>query len=480
MQPNSNNAGSSNAPAGVTFDAPTSQATTVGVPAGVSFDAPTNQATTVTVGQPSNQPSQPSAPTAPSSTSDGSFLGNVGAGINKGLDESMLGAEKLVRRTPIVGDFLGQHAGLDAQIQHDTPVANQPVQGVGGALGYGGESLGEFLLGDSALKGAAWSDKLLTTGRIAKVIESSPRLAKVVQLGIAALRAGTVQGGDALLRTGDPTQAGEQGAVAAGIVGGLGAAGATVQAIRSALDVGGIQKPLQDGIKAILSDAATKAGVPPPTAPSIRDAAQQVSDAVRLRASGLYQSLDEATGGQAQRFRDAAKNVADKLSEIVGLDDEKEAELVKRQAEIDAAHKAMLAKLQEKGYDPNLLQQADAAWKHQSALSDLSASIRQSATGLRPELANTAKGATTPEAVNPKTLFVKINRLNDRGRLAQAIGTDNANALLQHVDEAYVKAQKIAATNKWAKYGLGAASSIGLGGVGYAGVHLAHELLGGQ
>lgn len=421
---------------------------------------------------------QPATSTPP--TSDGSFLGNVGAGINKGLDQSMLGAEKLIRSTPVVGDFLGQHAGLDAQIAHDTPVANQPVQGLGGVLGFGGESLGEFLLGDSALKGAAWSDKLLTTGRIAKVIESSPRLAKVVQLGIAALRAGTVQGGDALLRTGDPTQAGEQGAVAGGIVGGLGAAGATVQAIRSALDVGGIQKPLQDGIRAILADSATKAGVPAPTAPSIRDAAQQVSDAVRQRASGLYQSLDEATGGQAQRFRDAAKNVSDKLSEIVGLDDEQEAALLKRQAEIDTAHQAMLTKLQEKGFDPNTLRQADAAWKNQSALSDLSASIRQSTTGLRPELANTADGATTPEAINPKTLFTKINRLNDRGRLAQAIGQDNANALLQHVDSAYVQAQKIAARNKWAGYVAKAAGGVGLGGVGYAGVHLAHELLGGQ
>jgi len=423
---------------------------------------------------------QPSTPTAPTSTSDGSFLGNVGAGINKGLDESMLGAEKLIRSTPVVGDFLGQHAGLDAQIAHDTPIANQPVQGVGGALGYGGESIGEFLLGDSALKNLALSDKLLKTGRLAKVIETSPRLQQVVQLGIQALRAGAVQGGDALLRTGDPTQAGEQGAVAGGIVGGLGATGATIQAIRGALDVGGIQKPLQDGIRSILSDAATKAGVPPPTAPSIRDAAQQVSDAVRLRASGLYQSLDEATGGQAQRFRDAAKNVSDKLSEIVGLDDEKEAELLKRQAEIDTAHQAMLTKLQEKSYDPNMLQQADAAWKHQSALSDLSASIRQSTTGLRPELANTAKGATTPEAVNPKTLFTKVNRLNDRGRLAQAIGNENADNLLRHVDSAYVQAQKIAERNKWAGAIAKAAGGVGLGGVGYAGVHLAHELLGGQ
>jgi hypothetical protein len=206
---------------------------------------------------------------------------------------------------------------------------------------------------------------------------------------------------------------------------------------------------------------------------------QHVSDSVKAKASNLYANLDAVTGGRYQRFTDAAKNVSDKLSDIVGLDDEKEAELVSRQQEIDTAHKAMLDDLQAKGFNKDTIDRARAVWKQQSALNDLSASIRQSTTGLRPELAQTGK-TVTPEAVNPKTLFVKVNRLNDRGRLAQAIGTDNANALLQHVDEAYVKAQKIAAANKWAKYGLGAATSVGLGGIGYAGVHLAHELLGGQ
>jgi hypothetical protein len=466
-------------PSNITWDAqPLQQPTTTSVPAGVTFDStPLTQDTTVGVPSSPNPVSQPSSiatPTPP--TSDGSFLGNAYDGFNKAAASTSLGVEHALRAIPGVGPWMGA-GGLDDLISSDTATANQQTHGVGGAVGYGGESVGEFLLGDTALKGLAFSDKLLKTAKLAKAIEGSPRLAQVVQLGIKALRAGTVQGGIGLARTGDTTQAAEQGAVAGGLVGGLGAVSPTIQYIRGALDLGGIQKPLQDGIRTILTDAATKADVPAPTAVSIRDAAQQVSDAVRAKASGLYQSLDEATGGQAQRFREAAKNVSDKLSEIVGLDDEKEAELLKRQAEIDTAHQAMLAKLQEKGFDPGTLARADATWKQQSALSDLSASIRQSTNGLRPELAQAGKAATTPEAVNPKVLFTKVNRLNDRGRLAQAIGPDNANALLQHVDQAYVQAQKIAARNKWAGLVAKAAGGVGLGGVGYAGVHLAHRLL---
>jgi len=54
------------------------------------------------------------------------------------------------------------------------------------------------------------------------------------------------------------------------------------------------------------------------------------------------------------------------------LDDEKEAELTVKQADIDKAHKAMLDGLQAAGHDPNMLAQADATWKQQAALDDLS------------------------------------------------------------------------------------------------------------
>ncbi len=450
------------------------------------FDsAPTKQAISV----PFTLPKPAQTASAPVRTSDeitakpgDSFAaktGKVAGGFLEGIGEGAFGT--VAGASDIFDKATGLQPGAPNAELHTLAGDNNASHGAAQSLGIGAESLGEFLMGDSALKGLALSDKLLSSARAAKVIESSPLLSKVVALGINALRAAGVQGGIATVKSeGNLTQGAEQGAIAGGATVALGTAGMTYTAIRSALDAGALQQPLQNGVRTILSDAAAKAGVPAPASASIRDAAQQVSDSVKAKASQLYQTLDTVSGGQAQRFRDAAQNVSDQLRSIVGLDDEKEAELTVKQADIDKAHKAMLDRLQAAGHDPNMLAQADATWKQQAALSDLSNAVRQSTTGLRPELAEGATGATTPEALSPRILFTKINRLNDRGRLAQAIGQDNANALLQHVDQAYVQAQKIAARSKFAGALARVATTAGLGGLGYEAVHLAHGLLDGQ
>jgi hypothetical protein len=455
---------------GMTFDAAPVTAPT---PAdGMTFDAaPVTQDTSASTAPKSDEIT--TNPTDSLLTKAGKTAGGFVEGIGEGVFGTAAGA------SDISDKVTGMQKGAANKYLHTLAGDDNASHGTAQLFGQGGETIAEFLLGDEALKGAVLSEKLLQTGRIAKLIEGSPRLAKALTIGINALRAGGVQGVDTLIKSGGDTgEATGQGLMAGGLTAGLGAAGATVKAIRGALDLNGIQQPLQDGIKSILSDAADKAGVNGPTATSIRDAAQQVSDGVKAQAQGAYKSLDNISGGQAQRFRDAAENVSSKLREIVGLDDEKEAELLKRQAEIDTAHKAMLDKLEAQGYDRNMLAQADATWKQQAALSDLSNAVRQSTSGLRPELANGVAGATTPESVNPKTLFIKINRLNDRGRLAQAIGKANADALLQHVDSAYVQAQKIAARNKFVGLAAKAAGAVGLGELGYRGLVGLHEMLG--
>jgi len=397
-------------------------------------------------------------------------VGNFFAGAGQGIFSTAAGA------SDIFDKVTGQKPGVVNKALHD--LSQDTTNGsVAGQLGQVGETTGEFILGDEALKALPYSEKLVHAAKVSKVLESSPLLAKAFEIGVNALRSGAAQGIITGVKTGGDTHdAGQQALLAGGLTAGLGTAGETYRAIRTALDNSALQKPLQDGIRSLLSEVADRAGVAKPTAPSIRDAAQQVAEGVKAKASGLYQTLDNLSGGQAGRFRDAARNVSDKLGEIVGLDDEKEAELLQKQSDIEAAHQKMLNDLEKKGVDRDTLARADAAWKHQSALTDLSNALRQSTNGLRPELVQAGTKAT-PEAVNAKTLFTKVNRLNDRGRLAQAIGQDNANALLQHIDSSHVQAQKIAARQKWlgtiAKYG-------GLSGAAAEGVHLAHEMLGGQ
>jgi len=404
-------------------------------------------------------------------TKTGKAIGGTFEGIGEGVFGTAAGASDILDRTT------GMNKGTVNRYLHTLAGDDNASHGGFQTTGQIGEAVGEFLLGDEALKSLSLSERLARTARVAKVLESHPLAAKAFQIGVNALRQGTVQGISSGVKDASLSSAGNQGVLGAGLTAGFGVAGETVNAIRNALDTTAMQKPLQDGIRSLLSDVADKAGVTKPTAPSIRDAAAQVAEGVKAKASGLYQTLDNLSGGQAQRYREAAKNVADKLSEIIGLDDEKEAELLKRQTEIEKAHQAMMDKLAKQGVDPDTLARADAAWKHQSALTDLSNAIRQSTNGLRPELANGVKGATTPETVNPKVLFTKVNRLADRGRLAQAIGSDDADNLLRHIDAAYVQAQKIAARQKFAA---AVAKTVGISGAAAAGVHWAHELLGGQ
>jgi hypothetical protein len=74
-------------------------------------------------------------------------------------------------------------------------------------------------------------------------------------------------------------------------------------------------------------------------------------------------------------------------------------------------------------------------------------------------------------------LLPLMNRLNDRAGLADAIGPENAQAILQHVDSAYPTAAKISNRNKWVG---AAAKAVGLGGgLGYEAVRGLRGLLGG-
>ena len=255
------------------------------------------------------------------------------------------------------------------------------------------------------------------------------------------------------------------------------AANAVSNTVRGVTDVKNIQPALQQGIRNTLAAVAKDVGVDAPTSASIRDVAAELSNSIRAKSSALYSQLDAATGGvRFQRFSDSLSNIERGLRDALGVDPEKYDTLLERKAEVEQAQQAALDQARAKGVDPSLIDKANATWKQQAALSDLSTSLRQSVSGLRPEIAEGANGTkVTPETVNPKTLFSRINRLYDKGRLADAIGQENAQALLQHVDSAYLTAQKITNRNKFIG---NAAKTLGLGGLGYEATKFAHDLFG--
>jgi hypothetical protein len=94
------------------------------------------------------------------------------------------------------------------------------LQGVGKV----GENIAEFFLGDEALKGLSVAEKLGLASKVAKLAESNPVIARIVEHGLTAVRGGTVVSGQQLAHGATPTEALKTGAEATVLGTGTGAA----------------------------------------------------------------------------------------------------------------------------------------------------------------------------------------------------------------------------------------------------------------
>ena len=202
----------------------------------------------------------------------------VGGGL-EGIGEGMFGT--LAGGADIVNKVTGQQAGGITNELHNLAGDNEQQSG-SEKVGQGLETIGEFLMGDAALKGLSLADKMTQVSKVMKFIEKSPKLAQALRLGINvgkagtelgpeeraalqkypvlarlagagldAVRAGTVQAGQTELKSGGDTgqalRSGAGMAAGSGLVGGaLGTAGGllakggqaadTVSALRNAAE----------------------------------------------------------------------------------------------------------------------------------------------------------------------------------------------------------------------------------------------------
>lgn len=480
------------APAGVTFDAPLQQATSVTVPAGVTFDAPLKQSQTVSLSStpdqtsaPANQPpasSQPATgvPTAITADPNDSLLmkgvkgvGGLFQGIGEGVFSTAAGASNLI------DDKTGMQRGAVNRYLNDLSTDQGHATISPQSVGQVGETVGEFLLGDEALKGLSLSERLARTAKVVKLLESHPLAAKAFNIGVAALRQGAVQGIQTGIRTGGDTHAaGEQGLLAGGLTAGFGAAGETYRALRGALDSSSLQKPLQSAITKAITQTAQEHGIAIPEGASARDVAQSLSDSLRAKASGLYKQLDSALGGtRFQTFDDQLGNIQRAIRDNLGIDPQKDTALAKRLQQVTDARQAAMDGIRAKGLDPeNLIGQADALHQRAMALQDVSKAVRAS-TDVHPSAGNTANVKTAPFFRRMQGLATPNPRFPGApSRLAQALGEQRAAELLETVDHAHLAAQRIAARNAWIKKG---ATAVGLTGLGAEAYRTAHDLLSG-
>lgn len=218
----------------------------------------------------------------------------------------------------------------------------------------------------------------------------------------------------------------------------------------------GVQPRMQSGLRSIMKSLESEAGIEkpagsPPEAPieqqSIRDAVKKTSDAFIARARSIYASLDEATGGQFQRFEDQLKEVNQQLKQLVSTPDEAsmdaEAALDSKRAAIEEARDAAFDRAKKQGVDPTLIENARSDFKRGQALKDLDYNVKKVASGARPGQKMLPEDlARDPELLHPERLQRRLDSMYDSGRLQEAVGQENATRMINDASKHKVAVQQ--------------------------------------
>ena len=210
-------------------------------------------------------------------------LSNFGAGMAQTVSGTV---ENLIKHPALYGQPYGElvpqekrDAAANAIQEGMKPYTELSGGPVSKAVGYGGESLMEFLAGDDAIKGLSLAKKLEAMSGITKVLEQSPRTMNATRLGalvgkvlehagVSTISASTVAGLQTFLRSG----------------------GDFNQALQDALHTAEFAAPLSAATET-LGEVATAAG---------------------KNAAG-YESLQKAAGSAAPKEQ-VASEMADKLN----------------------------------------------------------------------------------------------------------------------------------------------------------------------
>ena len=198
----------------------------------------------------------------------------------------------------------------------------------------------------------------------------------------------------------------------------------------------------------------------------IRTSVEDVSNAVKAKSQGIYQQLDQASGGRFQKYKDGIDKIDTQLDNLVeGVDDDRIAQLEQRKSEIETSQNQMFDDLKlTKGLDPSAVQAANAHYKQAMALQDLDRAVKMTTAG---DVARVGG----KEIVNTKPFVTRIQRLADTGRLEQALGKDGARMLLKESYAAHTAQAQQALLKTIAQR---VAILAGAGAVLGAGLHATH------
>lgn len=416
-------------------------------------------------------------------------------GFQKGVLQTVHGVGEGIRGAVNVGSNLAgggdlgnkiiPQQGQEALQSYATPT--NVVQ----KIGSGAEALLEMMTGEGALKSLSLAERLTLGAKIAKMADEYPILGKILTHGLNALRYGAATTGSDIIKgkpVGEALKEGGEitaGGTALGLAGeGLGAVGRQLG-----------KHYIFDGETGLLTQARSEgaAVAQPPVRQALESAASNVGSRVGSRE--LLVPEIEKTATAVDKIYDTAQKVAkfdlkttqqqlintqNEIDELTATTTDKV-----KAAELEASRTELLGKIEDakaafkaNGLPVNLIDQADALYKKESALRDLQKAVFGNEGVVDGDLKYGKN-----ESIKVDTAIKNLQKLTAKtkygpdGRLAQAIGKDAQTALMQKLYDARELGQKAIKTQElWRiiKRRLGyAAGAAVAGAAGAEGVRLA-------
>lgn len=327
-------------------------------------------------------------------------------------------------------------------------------------IASGAETLLEMMAGEGILKGLSLAERLAMGAKIAKMAEDYPILGKILTQGMAsltthavnALPAGAAVAGTQIVK-GEPvgkSLAEGAGTVAGGAV--LGAAGDVASHVfnpetgllaRARQGEQIAQAPARAALEEAASNPSKTTGIRELLNPEIQKAANS--------SDRIYKQVERVTGIDLKTTQQKLINTEQQIDELTAteVDKIKEAHLEKSRTElmdeIDEAKQALVSK----GLNPNLIDQADALYKKESALKDVQKAVFGNEGLIQGDMKYGKKESINVEAAikNLQKLTAKT-KYGPNGRLAQAIGEPAEKALMQKLYDAHELGQKAIPTQE--------------------------------
>jgi hypothetical protein len=393
----------------------------------------------------------------------------LSTGIVRGAANTLSGVDQFVRKIPGMNKLPVSEA--EHELQAIGEGGDTPEEQAGKFM----ESAAEFLMGDEALKGMSYADKLKSVMPSLKALENSPRLTKVLSTVLRQGAVGTAQG---TAKSGGDIGTGlTEGAVAGGAGAALEGAMPLAGRLKYLLTMAEREKPIQadvqQAVREIINHTGQDAGVGNTHPPSLRDTAANMATKLGRRASVIYDQLDEATGGgRFQRFQSEWNELTDQIRNTSDSDPQAKIDLMKQRNSVEKSMQDAFDKARAQGVDPDLIKEANTLHGQRKAMEEVSEHIRSTTSGTRPEHV-TDEMPGEPEKVDAGNLFKRLDGMYNTGTLQQALGPDKATDLLNEVKSAEMRttnAQK--SVNRAKTIAKAGAYGAGLAGLARTGEHL--------